>query len=289
MRILIVGAGMVGFHLGQCLKLAGHEILFYDISPAKMYDVSTNEGFPTRNLNNYINGLVDIQTDVVFICVPTPTTNGKQDISYVKSAVTMVSKIKNTINPKYLIVKSTVLPGTMRKVVAPIMKNKGYILISNPEFLTESDPINTILNGQLIFGTEDGKIDMLFTPKLFPHPPFRNEEYIMKWEQAELLKYASNFLLASRISAWNQIKLIADKVGADSKSIAHILSERSTIGKYGMYHGKAFSGACLPKDNDALEAFANELKVPFDLIAATNLINGLIRSKYGDNKEKYVW
>jgi UDPglucose 6-dehydrogenase len=288
MRILIVGSGMVGGHLGQCLQLAEHDVYFYDNNLARMYSLIT-EGYKTRNLESYTTGLADIKMDAVFICVPTPTTNGKQDISYVKSAVTMVSKIKNTVDPKYLIVKSTVLPGTMRKVVAPIMKNKGYDLISNPEFLTESDPINTILNGQLVFGTEDGKIDMLFTQKLFPHPPFRNEEYIMKWEQAELLKYASNFLLASRISAWNQIKLIADKIKVDSKSIAYILSERSTIGKYGIYHGKAFGGHCLPKDNEALVSFAESIGVSPCLVIETLCINDAMKKKYGVNEEKYVW
>jgi UDPglucose 6-dehydrogenase len=291
MRICVIGAGMVGLHLGQCLGLAGHEVRFYDNNPAKMYSLGI-EGYRKIELDNYTNGLVDIKTDTIFLAVPTPTINGKQDLSYIKNAVTMVSKIKNTANPKYLIVKSTVLPGTMRKVVAPIMKNKGYTLISNPEFLTESDPINTILNGQIIIGCKDPKEDHgleILRAELYTHPPFKWEAHYMSWEQAELLKYASNFLLASRISAWNQIKLIADKIKVSSKDIAFILSERPTIGKYGIYHGKAYGGHCLPKDTEALLSLAEDLNVTDDLLYSTIALNNHMKDKYGENNEKYVW
>src|SRR3989304_281838 len=292
MKILICGAGKVGLALGKCLKLADHDVDFHEISPSRMYELQL-DGWKISDKTNYANGLVDLNRDAVFITVHTQTKTGEQDLTAVKNVVETLSKIKNNKEPRYLFMGSTVLPGTMRNVVYPLMKKSGYILVSNPEFMTEADPINTILGGPLIFGFDkdyDNHIRFIeFFTDLFQHPLFKQDYYFTTWETAELIKYTNNFLLASRISAWNQIKLVADKIKVNSHSIAGILSQESTIGEYGSHHGKAFGLSCLPKDIEAFNGLAKKFNIPRDMIQATVGINEYMKNKFGVNESKYVW
>src|SRR5881296_1188321 len=101
MRVLIAGAGMVGLNLGQCLRLAGHTVVFHEINKARMETVK-EEGFQALDYN-YMIGPGTINFDAVFICVPTPTVNGKQDLSIVESALKTIASLKNIANPKYLL------------------------------------------------------------------------------------------------------------------------------------------------------------------------------------------
>jgi len=299
LRILIAGYGMVGSNLGKCLRLAGHIVVFHEINKARQL-TAHEEGFGASDYN-YMIGPGVINYDAVFICVPTPTVNGKQDLSMVEAALKTIAGFKNIAHPKLLFVKSTVLPGTMRKTVYPHFRRRffseepsGYVLVSNPEFLTESDPINTILRKPIILGFNKKQLAKLhelyeFIAKLYPSPLFSQEWFTTSWDEAELTKYASNFILASRISAWNQINVIARKLKVSSKNIAFVLSEQSTIGKYGIYHGKAYSGHCLPKDNKALHAFTRDLGVQTSMLLGTNEMNDYMKLRYGENNEKYVW
>jgi len=291
-KILIAGAGMVGLNLGKCLKLAGHDISFHEVNKGKLYELYL-DGWKARDMyeEGYSNRGISINYDAIFICIPTPTENGKQDLTAVKQVAEMLSKIKNLANPKYLFVKSTVLPTTMRKVIYPLFKKSGYMLVSNPEFMAESDPINTILGGPLIFGFgENNNNNDTFLMGLFPSPLFKQDYYTTTWETAELIKYTNNFLLASRISAWNQIKLIADKVKANSQYIAGILSQEPKIGEYGSHHGKAYGGNCLPKDNEALWQFAKKIGIKSTaMILGNKLMNEYMKLHHGENEAKYVW
>jgi len=281
-RISIIGSGWVGMAIGKGFAELGNEIIFYDI---------VDKALP--NFTKDINYAIE-NSDISFICVPTPTNeDGEIDLSYIKDAAKNIGTIlAEKDNYHVMVVKSTVVPGTTEKVVIPILekytgKKAGeFGICMNPEFLTEISGTWSTDEGtkkdfftedRIVIGEWDKKagdaLDEIYEP--LNKPIFRTD-----LKTAEMLKYASNCMLAAKISYWNEIFLICKELGIDSRAIADVIGLDPRIGKYGTLHGKAFGGKCLPKDLKAFVAFAEEYHKA-KLLKVVDDINEEMKEKYG--------
>ncbi|HID20527.1 MAG TPA: UDP-glucose/GDP-mannose dehydrogenase family protein [Methanophagales archaeon] len=283
MKISIIGSGWVGTAVGRGLAELGNEIIFHDIVDKDLPNF-------TKDLDYAIENSI-----VAFVCVPTPTNDdGEIDLSYVKEVSKDIGVALANKNSYHLVVvKSTVVPQTTEKVVIPIlekytMKKAGveFGICMNPEFLTEisgtwSKDMSTkkdfFTEDRIVIGEYDTKsgdvMEELYKP--LNKPIFRTN-----LKTAELIKYTSNCMLAMKISYWNEIYLICDRLGIDSKEVADIVARDPRIGKYGSVHGKAFGGKCLPKDLKAFISFAEKYR-DTKLLKAVDAINEEMKANYG--------
>lgn len=234
-------------------------------------------------------------SDVSFICVPTPTTSEGINLSYIKEAAKNIG-IALASRQKYhvVVIKSTVVPTTSENVVISILEKysgkkarDGEIgICMNPEFLTEIESswtenkeykMDFFTEDRIVIGEHDKKsgdvLEELYKP--LNKPIFRTD-----LKTAEMIKYASNCILATKISYWNEVFLICKELGIDSQTVADIVGLDPRIGKYGTVHGKAFGGKCLPKDLKAFVSFAKEYKEA-KLLKAVDDINEEMKEKYG--------
>ena len=227
-----------------------------------------------------------------FICVPTPTRkNGEIDLSYIEKAVKNIAEaIADKEGYYVVVVKSTVVPKTTEDVVIPMLERYSSKKVGreigvcvNPEFVTEisqswSNNENTKRNffteDRIVIGEYDKKSgDCLETV----YAPLNKPICRVDLRTAELIKYASNNMLATKISYWNEIFIACKGLGIDSQEVANIVGLDPRIGEYGTVHGKAFGGKCLPKDLKAFIHFTKKCK----LLKAVDAINEDIKANYG--------
>jgi len=267
MKISVIGSGFVGFAAGSGLKELGNEVVFYDVSDDRIKQLKQKGYETTKDMNYVIKS-----SEISFIAVPTPIKDKEIDLSYIKSATELIAKsLKNKKQYHLFVVKSTVIPQTTEDVVKPILEKisgkkcgKDFGLCMNPEFLTEiskswteddSFNRNFFTDDRIVIGEFDKKsgdtLEQVY--KKLNIPIFRTD-----LKTAELIKYAANCCLASRISYWNEVFYICNQLGIDSNLVANISSMDKRIGKYGIIHGMAFGGKCFPKDLQAFISFAEE-------------------------------
>ena len=285
-KISIIGSGWVGTALGRGLIELGNEVTFYDV---------VDKDLPNFTFTKDINHAI-VNSEVSFVSVPTPTNeNGEIDLSYIKEAAKNIGKVLATKNEYHLVVvKSTVVPGTTENVVIPILekfsgkraRESEIGVCMNPEFLTEisgswsedrSTKKDFFTEDRIVIGEYDKKsgniLESLYKP--LNKPIFRTD-----LRTAEMIKYASNCVLATKISYWNEVFLICKELGIDSQIVADVVGLDPRIGMYGTVHGKAFGGKCLPKDLKAFIAFADKYHKT-KLLKAVDDINEEIKEKYG--------
>jgi UDPglucose 6-dehydrogenase len=280
-KISIIGSGWVGTAIGKGFTGMGYEVIFYDVVDKDLPNFTMDINYAIEN------------SDTSFICVPTPTTRTGIDLSYIKEATKNIGKaLANKISYHLVVVKSTVVPKTTEKVVNPLLeqyseKKAGeFGICMNPEFLTEIESSWTAENGyrkdfftedRIVIGEYDKKsgdgLEEIYEP--LNKPIFRTD-----LKTAEMIKYASNCMLATKISYWNEIFLICKELDIDSQTIADIVGLDPRIGKYGTIHGKAFGGKCLPKDLKAFVSFAEEYHKT-ELLKAVDDTNEEMKKKYG--------
>ena len=285
MKISIIGSGFVGTALGKGLAELDNEVIFYDVVGKNLPNFTF-----TKDINHAIKN-----SNISFICVPTPTTPEGIDLSYIKEVAKNIGKVlANKEGYHLVVVKSTVVSGTTEDVVMPILekysgKKAGSEIgaCMNPEFLTEisgswskaeeGTKKDFFTEDRIVIGECDKKsgniLEELYKP--LNKPIFR-----VNLRTAELIKYASNCMLATKISYWNEIFLICKELGIDSQGVANIVGLDPRIGRYGTVHGKAFGGKCLPKDLKAFISFAEKYR-NVRLLKAVDEINEEIKEKYG--------
>lgn len=252
MKIGIVGWGYVGAATGLGLK-DKHEILIYD--PYKeVVDFSINllgELPSTKNLSNLkqISNLKDLsKAELIFICLPTPSKeNGKADLSYIDN---FLKELNSTLESGIIVIRSTVPPKTTIKYQEMYPKFK---FVHNPEFFRIKTPLHDFLYPHRIVVGSNSEEAMKKVLELYKD--FECIKIKTNSTASEMIKYASNCFLASKISYFNEIHKICEKLGIDSKIVSEAVSLDERIGKYGIYGGKPFGGTCLPKDLDALIFF----------------------------------
>ncbi len=281
-RISIIGSGWVGTIIGKGLIELGNEVIFYDIVDKELPEFTKDINYAVRD------------SSISFVCVPTPTMKGEIDLSYVKEATENIGKVLSEKSDYHVVVvKSTVVPKTTEDVVIPILEKysgkkagEDFGVCMNPEFLTEiSGTWSSDKDHNKDFFTEDriviGEYDKRSGDVLERmYKPLNSTIFRTDLKTAEMIKYASNCMLAAKISYWNEIFLICEKLGIDSQEIANIAAMDPRIGKYGSVHGKAFGGKCLPKDLKALISFAEKYKESI-LLKAVDEINEEMKERYG--------
>ena len=319
MKIGVVGLGFVGLSLTSVLSSKGYDVVGIDIDKEKCKKISKGispffEPELEKILKNGLKKKLKISNDFslinncdfLFVTVGTPqNTNGSIDLSIIKKAISTIGEsLKKNKKKPIIFVKSTVTPGTMKKIILPILEKKSnkkagkdFGLISNPEFLQESSAIKdtkfphvVVLGG---YQTKFMKKAKIFFMKLHPNVPI----IITNHETAEMIKYANNSFLATKISFINQLSNICQKIpGANIDDIAKTIGLDPRIGKLFLNAGPGYGGSCLPKDMKALINFANISGINPILLNAVEEINNkqlkqiisLTKQKLGNLSSKKI-
>lgn len=291
MKISVIGSGWVGENIGIGLSELGHDIIFHDISEDKIQRLREAGYRATADVKTAV-----LDSGVSILCVPTPNRDGSIDLTELEKATeSLASSLRNQDNYHLVAVKSTVVPGTSEEVLIPILEEEtgmeagtDFGFCVNPEFMTEIADTwtdrgdfkkNFFSEDRVVIGELDEKsgdvLEEIYKP--LGVPILR-----MDLKTAEMTKYASNCMLAAKISYWNQIFLLCEELGVDSDVVAKAAAMDDRIGEYGTVHGKAFGGKCLPKDLRAFIDFAeNRIGEEAELLKAVENINRLMKKNYG--------
>lgn len=292
MKIGVVGLGFVGLVTAAVLAMQNNKVTGIDIDSSKV-DSLKNERlyFHEPELQNIISkhksmmlfstdfdDLVD--TEVVFITVPTPNIKGRIDTNFVQTAI---ESILRSNSDAIVAIKSTVTPGTSSR----FKEQYKAKIISNPEFLREGNAVQDTINpDRIVIGGEEENVNVIENVWKFTGAPVIKTTR----ENAELIKYASNSFLATKISFINEIANLCEKIpNCDIEVIAEGMGLDRRIGPRFLKAGIGFGGSCFPKDTKALISYANQLGINLDLISSTLKINDdRIDRLIGHLKERFT-
>jgi UDPglucose 6-dehydrogenase len=288
-KIAVIGTGYVGLVAGACFADSGTHVTCVDVDEQKLEKLRRGEvpffephladlvrrNWPHRldfssNLADAIQG-----REVVFIAVGTPPNeDGSADLSHVLKVAEQVSKAaKHELS---LVTKSTVPVGTnerVRKVVEQHAKVKINV-VSNPEFLKEGDAVNDFLKpDRIVVGTEDDRAFESLSRLYAPFNRQRNRLLRMSPKSAEIVKYAANAMLATKISFMNEIAHLCDVTGGDVEHVRVAVGSDERIGMQFLYPGLGFGGSCFPKDLRALVRTGEEVGVDLAVARAAVVAN----------------
>ncbi len=277
MRIAVVGMGFVGLVTATVLADRGNTVTCIDIDEKRIDRLKKGDLYIYEPLLRELllknKTRVDFSSDysnikgneVAFICVPTPTVDGRIDLSYVRSAVLSAKSVDSDV---IITIKSTVVPGTASALSSQI----GRDIVSNPEFLREGNAIDdTIHPNRIVIGGKNS--DYLEKVKWIWE--FTGAPVILTTnENAELIKYGSNSFLATKISFINEIANLCENIpGTDVATVAQGMGMDHRIGKDFLRAGIGFGGSCLPKDTTALVSYAKERGVEMKIIKSAIDVN----------------
>ena len=297
MNVSIVGSGYVGTTVAACLAELGHDVTNIEIDEdivdtinageAPIHESGLEERIATHastNLRATTEYDAVCETDVTFLCLPTPQTDdGSLDLSIMQAGAESLGDALADKNDDHLVVvKSTVLPGTTEEVVAPILEAEsgtpigdGIEVAMNPEFLRMGSAVRDFLEpDKVVLGTasDDAAATLrdLYAPILDRAGTTLVETDI---REAELIKYANNAFLASKVSLVNELGNIAKEYGADAYEVLEAVGLDDRISERFMRSGLGWGGSCFPKDVNALRAGAREQGYEPELLDATVAVN----------------
>lgn len=280
MKIGIVGWGYVGASTGLGLR-DQHEIYVYD--PFKdVEDFSFNiiKELPYKSSKN-LKVIEDVEelkdVDIIFLCLPTPSNNdGSANTTYIDNFLSQLNKV---LDDGTIVIRSTVPPGTTVNMQAKYPKFK---FVHNPEFLREKSPLYDFLYpSRIVIGSNNKHAS---EKVLEIYKPFECMKIVTDPMSSEMIKYTANCFLANKISYFNEIHMICERVGADPKTVAEAVSLDERIGRYGIYGGRPFGGACLPKDLKALiNHVENKIGFEPDLLKSVKKINDKVEKNESSN------
>ena len=296
MNIAVVGLGFVGLTLSSVLASKNNNVIGIDTDNQKCLEIRNGilplfEPDLEKTLRIGLKKKLTVSNnfslikncDMIFVTVGTPQKpNGAIELSMIKKATATIGQIirkskKNSI----IFIKSTVVPGTTQNVILPILEkesgkkvNRDFGVISNPEFLQESNAIrDTKYPHAIVLGGEQSKYmkkAKMFFSKMHPNVPI----VITNFQTAEMIKYANNSFLATKISFINQLSNICQNIpGTNIDDIAKIIGLDPRIGKLFLNAGPGYGGSCLPKDMSALINFADKIGVKPILLNAVEKTN----------------
>ena len=277
MRVSIVGVGYVGLITGSCFAELGNGVTCVDVIEEKVEKINRGESpiyeegldeLLKKHIGKSLRATTNLESavlnsDITFICVGTPDApEGGIDLKYVKSAAEGIGKVLGKKSRYHVVVvKSTVIPGTTNSVVLPIVEKssgkkagKDFGVAMNPEFLREGRAIEDFMNpDRIVIGAQDEKAASVLEElyEKFTCPKMRAD-----LRTAEMIKYASNALLATKISFINEIANVCEKVGTDVVDVAKGVGLDHRISPQFLQAGAGFGGSCFPKDVKALVELA---------------------------------
>lgn len=322
MRVTVIGTGYVGLVTGTCLASLGNDVVCLDIDPVKVErlkqgDIPIYEPGLTELVQDVTSrGLLTFTTDEIaaakhgemqFIAVGTPpAADGSADLRFVFAAAENIAR--NMADGTVIVDKSTVPVGTAAKihelvsrVLSEQKKDITFSVVSNPEFLKEGAALDDFNNpDRLVFGSYDEagmkSLRELYEPFIAAGTPVIETTP----ESSELIKYAANAMLATRISFMNELSLLAECSGADIEDVRKGISADERIGSKFLHAGIGFGGSCFPKDVEALITIAKQQTgTTFELlnsVASVNdrqkhVLSAKVMNRYGSVKGKTfaVW
>ena len=295
MKIAIVGTGYVGLVTGTCFSEMGIDVTCVDVQESKIENLKKGivpiyepglEDMVHRNYNagrlNFTTNLADCLNDVevVFSAVGTPPDeDGSADLKYVLEVARTIGR--NMKRYVLVVTKSTVPVGTAQKVKAAIQEELDkrhekidFDVASNPEFLKEGDAVDDFMKpDRVVVGIESDKAKDIME-RLYK--PFMMNNYRLIFTDipsAEMIKYAANSMLATRISFMNDIANLCELVGADVNMVRKGIGADSRIGSKFLYPGCGYGGSCFPKDVKALIKTAEKNGYPMRVLKAVEEVN----------------
>lgn len=227
-------------------------------------------------------------SEIIFICVGTPPKkSGEADLTSVFAAAESVGK--TLVGYKVVVTKSTVPPGTNKKVSEILERTKSgessFSIASVPEFLREGSAIGDTLHpDRVVIGTTSKRAEELL---LELHKHIDGKKVLCNLETAELIKYASNSLLSTKISFANAIAFLSEKVGADAEKVLEGVGLDKRLGRSFLYPGVGYGGSCFPKDVSALIAIAKEYGYNFSILTAVEKVNEEAASRFIDKISRH--
>lgn len=292
MHITVIGTGYVGLVAGAGLADFGMDVICVDKDASKIemlkagklpfFEPGLKELVDRHSANQRLSFSTDLkaaveQSLVIFLGVGTPSDNqGGVNLSFIEEAV---KEIAESINDyKVIVTKSTVPVGTNRKIKAIIDQNKKLDvevdIVSNPEFLREGSAVEDFMRpNRVVLGSDSQRalaiVKDIYRPLYLIETPF----VVTGLETAELIKYASNAFLATKISFINEVANLCEKVGADVHDVAKAMGIDRRIGSKFLHPGPGFGGSCFPKDTEAFAKIGRDFGSPLRLTEAVMEIN----------------
>ncbi|MGG1641490.1 UDP-glucose dehydrogenase family protein [Paenibacillus sp. NRS-1782] len=287
MKLAVIGTGYVGLVSGVCFAHKGNEVICVDLEQHKIdmlnraespiYEPGIEE-LIALNLEagrlEFTSDLADAvrRSDIIILAVGTPSlANGEANLSYIEQAAADVGKAMNGY--KIIMTKSTVPVGTNEKIkdVLAHHTSLSFDIVSAPEFLREGSAINDTLHpDRIIIGLDNTGLRETMVSL---HQVFTDKIYVTDIRSAEMIKYASNAFLATKISFINEIANICEKVGADVTCVADGMGMDKRIGSYFLQAGIGYGGSCFPKDTNALIQIAGNVDYEFKLLKSVVEVN----------------
>ena len=293
MKLAIIGTGYVGLITGACFAEFGYQTVCIDKEAKRVEELNNSqcpfyepgvEDLLDKHLNktkllSFSSSLSESvnDADIIFITVGTPSKRieGEADLSYVWD---VAQEISHNIN-KYCIVvtKSTVPVGTTKEVKNIISKKiseKNFDVVSNPEFLREGSALNDFMRpDRVVIGCENKKSEDIMKELYRPLYLIETPIVFTTIESSEVIKYASNSFLATKISFINQVADLCEKVGADVQEVARGMGIDKRIGNKFLHAGPGYGGSCFPKDVKAFVTTAEKHDVNLSILSAVDKFN----------------
>jgi UDPglucose 6-dehydrogenase len=298
MKIAMVGTGYVGLVSGVCFSDFGHEVVCVDKDPRKIEMLKRGEvpiyepGLDTLMAKNVAAGRLSFTQDLkaavdgagaVFIAVGTPTRrgDGHADLTYVFAAAEEIAQALTGYT--VVVTKSTVPVGTNAKVAAIVRQTRPdaqFDVASNPEFLREGAAIDDFMRpDRVVVGvTSDRARDVMgdiYRPLFLRDFPVLYTDL----ETAEMIKYAANAFLATKITFINEVAALCEKVGADVKAVSKGIGLDGRIGNKFLHAGPGYGGSCFPKDTSALARIGQEFASPMQIVETVIKVNDEVKRR----------
>ena len=292
MKIVTIGAGYVGLVSGVCLSEIGHDVVCVDISAERIASLKSGvppiyePGLDTLMAQNVAAGRLSFSTDLctevadadaVFICVGTPQDpgSGRADLSHVLAAARQIAP---RLAPDAVVVtKSTVPVGTNARVLAELRSlcpDREFHVASNPEFLREGSALGDFMEpDRIVVGAEDPVSERVMRAIYAPFSEAGYRVMVTDLASAEIIKYASNAFLATKIAFVNEVARLCEKTGADVSAVSEGMGSDSRIGPKFLQAGPGFGGSCFPKDTSAFAAMGRDVGAHMEITEAVMASN----------------
>jgi len=306
MNIAVIGTGYVGLVTGAGLSDFGNDVVCVDIDAQKIEKLRAGKipiyepGLEAIVAKNVAEGRLRFSTNLeeairssraIFIAVGTPPKpDGSADLSYVAEVAKSIARYME--GPKLVITKSTVPIGTGRMIEEILSRTEHRhpaSVVSNPEFLREGSAIEDFMRpDRVVVGASDKEAIALMKEIYAPLHSLEIPFVVTNVESAELIKYAANGFLATKISFINEIAVLCEKLGADVQDVARGVGLDSRIGAKFLQAGPGFGGSCFPKDTAAVADIARQYGYEFKIIDAVMSVNQAIKARMVDKVEAAV-